>query len=594
MKRDYSGRRALVLHPTIPEQFRGVAARHPDSLAVKTGDHTLTYAELDARSDRLACAIFDAADRGPTVGLLLDHGVSLSVGVLGCLKAGKAYVPLEPVSPPDRLARILGDAEAALVVTDGSAPVPGLGVGELRLGDLPAGPPARPPACRVTPEALACVLYTSGSTGRPKGVMYRQEMILARVVGHNRFGVGPGDRISALGAGGMNLFRALLTGAALVSLDVRAAGIEALPGWLRRERITLYHSVPTLFRHLVAVLGAEGSFPDLRVVNLTGEALLAQDVAAFRRHFGESCVLVHGLGTTEAGTFRELRIDRGTRIMGRVVPVGFAVEGTDVLLLARDGNLAAPGGIGEIAVRGEHLAAGYWKRPELTAARFLPDPDGGPRRIYRTGDLGQLLADGSLAHLGRDDFQIKIRGHRVEVGEVESALLDHPDVREAAVVGRRTGDGGMRLLGYVVADAAVSSRPLRAFLRERLPDYMVPAILTVLEALPLLPNGKVDRQALPDPPPPAPSPPLGPGVEGVVAEVFAAVFVDELAGRPVGVRDDFLALGGDSLRAGQIVSRLRERVGVELPLGVVFESPTVGELAASVLALMMTSADPDA
>ena len=580
---------------SLPAQFEAVVDRYPDRLAVKTGARALTYGELNTRANRLARAILGESGAGTrTVGLLLEHGVPLALGVLACLKAGKAYVPLELNNPPERQARILADAGAALLVTD--QPVVGSAADGFQVLSLEAGSadgPSENLGIHPGPDELACVLYTSGSTGMPKGVMYSHGMILVRVVGHNRFGVGGGDRLSALGAGGMNLFRALLTGAALISLDVRRAGAEALPGWLQREGITLDHSVPTLFRHLITILTGAETFSDLRVVNLTGEALLRQDVEAFRRHFPEDCLLVHGLGTTEAATFRELRIDRRTRVPGRVVPVGFSVEGTEVLLLDESGRPTPPGEIGEIAVRGTHLALGYWKRPDLTAAQFLPDPAGGVARLYRTGDLGRFLGDGSLMHLGRADSQIKVRGHRVEAGEVESVLLNHPAVEEVAVVGRPEANGGVRLHAYVIPTrgSLPSARALRSFLQERLPDYMVPSELVSLDALPLTPNGKVDRQALLLRPSErledgrAGAPPRGP-LEACLTEIWCDVFrLPE-----VGINDDFFVLGGDSLHATRLTARLRDRLRVEVPLQLIFEHPTIAEQAAALVAM---ATEPD-
>lgn len=571
-----------MVRRSIPDQFEAIVARHASRIAVKSGGRALTYAELDAAASRLARAIVERGGAGSTVGLLLEPGVSLALGAIACLKAGIPYVPLELQQPPDRYARILADAEAALLVTDGPRPgLPPAVPPVLRLEEVPASSPMLRPAVTRPRTDLACVLYTSGSTGAPKGVMVSDAMILERVVRHNRFGIGPDDRLSALGAGGMNLFRALLTGAALVSLDVRTAGVGALPAWLRAERITLYHSVPTLFRHLAAVLGPDDAFPDLRIVNLTGEVLLDHDVESFRRHFPPGCVLVHGLGTTEAGTFHELRIDRATRIPGRLVPVGFSVEGTEVALLDPDGRPAPPGASGEIGVRSAHLATGYWKRPDLTAACFVPDPAGGGARVYRTGDLGRLLADGSLAHLGRNDAQVKVRGHRVEPGEVESVMLQHPAVREVAVVGRPAPEG-MRLHAYVVTrdGSTLPVRDLRSFLRERLPEPMVPAVLVTLPALPLTPNGKVDRMALPEP---------GEAGEAAAGAVVPArdpveacvvgVWRDVFGTSEVGVHHDFFALGGNSLQAMQMAARLEAALAVAVSMEILFDHPTVEELA---------------
>jgi len=573
----------------IASRFERIASQHPDLVAVKSGHRELTYRQLNTLADRLARQILARCpDGGATVALLLEHGADLAVGALACLKANRIYVPLERSNPHERQCRILDDAESRLLITDGTwtSPLPDE-VQVLNMHEAHAAPPSKNPASETRDDDLAFLLYTSGSTGIPKGVMYRNDAVVARVAGYNRLGAGPGDRLTALGPGGMNLFRALLNGATLVSLDLRSVPIDRLAGWLRDERITIYHSVPAVFRRFVATLSGKERFPDLRIVNLTGETVLSRDVAAFRRHFPDRCILINGLGTTEAGTFRELRIERTTFVADGVVPVGSAVEGTEVLLLDGSGNEVKPGEAGEIAVRGEHLSPGYWKRPELTRERFLPGGGSGSRRIYRTGDLGRFLPDGSLLHLGREDFQVKIRGNRVEVGEVEAALLHHPGIKDAAVLGQPRDDGDVRLVGYVVPTGTAPPRSdgLASFLRRRLPDHMVPVDFVFLQDLPVTPNGKIDRRALPR---------HGPGIptaaiplerpRNETEELLAGLWTEILRIPPKSIHDDFFALGGDSLSAARLMGRIHATLRVELPIGVVFDASTIARLAQRIAA----------
>ncbi len=472
--------------PDIAALFADVVAQHPDRLAVAEAGRRLTYGQLDDETERLAARLAD--DDGP-VGLAVAHGVPLAVGLMAVLRRGRVAVPIDPSMPVARRDRVLDDAGAGTLVTDaGVAPWPGA-----------PRPLAHPQV--VAPDRIAMLLYTSGSTGAPKGVVYTHDRIIERIVRRDRFDIGPGDRIGVFGAAGMNLFRALLTGGALVAWDMARDGVAGVADWIAREEITLLHGIPTLFRRLADALPAGRAFPALRRVSVTGEPLLRHDVLVLRRLFPPPCVLMNGLGTTEAGTFCQWTIDDA--FDGAIAPVGVAVEGTEVLVLDDGGTPMPPGDVGEIAVRGPLLAAGYWRLPELEARRFRGHP-----RTYLTGDLGRLLPDGVLVHLGRGDQQLKIRGVRVEAAEVEQGLLAHPAVRDVAVMGQSDGADGTRLVACVAVD---DRRPglahaLRRFARERLPDAMVPDGWSFVDALPRTPNGKVDRRALPMPPP-RPAPP---------------------------------------------------------------------------------------
>jgi amino acid adenylation domain-containing protein len=504
---------------------------------------------------------------------------------LACLKAGRIFVPLDLNNPPARQALILRDAGVDLILADGTDAAPCPRTPALAIDQAMPGGRRETLDRRVRADDIAFLLYTSGSTGIPKGVINTHAAVVSRIADHNRFDVGPGDRLSAFGPGGMTLFRALLTGATLVSLDFRETPIDTLGNWLVEQRITLYHSVPTVFRHFVSTLTERLHAPDLRLVNLTGETVLSRDVSLFRRWLPEHCVLVNGLGTTETGTFREQRIADTTAIEDGVLPVGHAVEDMAVLILDEQNRAVGPRQAGEIVVAGDHISPGYWQRPELTAARFIRRCTSTGTRAYRTGDIGHLLPDGTLVHLGRRDFQIKVRGNRVEVGEVELALLDQPGIGQAAVVGRRGDGGGTRLEGYIVPEPGSRPDPLAVTgaLRRRLPEHMVPARLIVLPELPLTPNGKVDRQALVPPDGGGESvrqPAAAPAdeTEQIVLSIWKQVFaVEHLA-----TDDNFFGLGGDSLSALRILTRVVERLDVELPVSALFDNPTVATLSNAV------------
>ncbi len=580
----------------IARRFEEIVRLYPEREAVKSGNRTLSYRELDQQANELAHRLRQQLGTGGgCAGLLLEHGVDLAAGAMACLKAGCMHVPLDLNNPPNRQADILEDAQACVVVRMRSTPGLGVdGIREVVVDDRALDPlPIAGTGSRTSPE-IAFLLYTSGSTGRPKGVIYQHDDIVARIADYNRFAVGPGDRITALGAGGMNMYRALLTGATLVALNLREFDVDDLPRWLADEGITIYHSVPTVLRGVLRGMLSGSAcrleLPSLRLVNITGETLLSTDVEQFRRCFPHSCVLVNGLGTTEAGTFREHRIDRETLVAEGVVPAGHAIEGLDVMLLDHAGHPVTQGAIGEIVVTGKHLSAGYWRQPDLTAERFFVDVHDPARRGYRTGDLGRLLPDGSLMHLGREDFQVKIRGHRVDVGEVEVTCRKLPLVRDVAVVGRPDSRGVLRLYAFLVLEpgASMDLASLLAFLRDRLPEYMVPSGIRFLEKLPVTPNGKVDRLALPELPDADPEsfdPSEVTSASGDLEAVLQAIWQEVLQVRTISVDDDFFGLGGDSLSAARIASRVYSALAIDLPGSAVFKAPTIRELSLRIDAL---------
>jgi amino acid adenylation domain-containing protein len=581
---------AVCLHELVLAQ----AARTPDAAAVGWEGGALSYADLTGPAAALAGRLRQLGV-GPEVRVALaaERSPELMVGLLAILCAGGAWVPLDPDAPAERLAGILDDAAPALLLAQPGildrlgARAAGLPVVLLAPGGGAAEP--APPLPRLDPGHLAYVLYTSGSTGRPKGAMNSHRAIVNRLLWMQRaYGLAADDRVLQKTPIGFDvsvweLFWPLVTGACLV---LARPGGHRDPGDLaeviERERITTLHFVPSLLQLFLAVPDLRRRGAGLRRVIASGEALPAdlQQRAAARL-----AAPLHNLyGPTEAAVdVTAWPCDPAGE--ADPVPIGRPVDNTAIHLADRALRPVAPGAAGELLIGGVQPARGYLGRPDLTAERFVPDPFGAAPggRLYRTGDLARRRQDGALEFLGRLDDQVKIRGVRVEPGEVAAALAALPGVREAAVV-VRPGPDGPRLVAYLVeTPAGDDPGDLRAALRDRLPEAMIPTAFVRLPALPLSPNGKLDRRALPDPPDEAAawSAPRGP-----LEELIAGVFAELLGLDPatVGGEDDFFRRGGHSLLAVRLLWRLRELLGAELPLARLFETPTVAGLAAAAAA----------
>ena len=596
----------------LPAYLARQAAAFGDRLALRKGEERLTYRELDARAEALAHRILARAGPEPApVALYADSGPTAVVAMLAVWKAGKFFVVLDPDAPSERLAAILHDSEAELLVAApshvdrartaiGARDTPVLDASDAADQRLPPAPDgSRELVAR--PDAIACLVYTSGTTGRPKGVMLGYAVLARRVTeGGNRSGSCRHDRealirsLAFMGDLGI-LLHALATGASVHFFDVRAEGLTGLRDFLQREAITMFAPGVTLFRQLVETLRPGDAFPALRVLRLSGEQVRAEDVAAFQRHFAPGCVLRNGYASSEVGPIADYVTEQATPLDGLAPPCGYPSSGAEIIVLDPDGQPCVPGVPGEIAVRSAAMALGYWRQPEETAARFVPDSDGGPARLFRTGDRGHWRADGALVLLSRVDTQVKVRGHRVEPAEIEAALIACPGVRAATVALRPDHTGEPWLVAYVVRQTPPPpAETLREALATRLPIYMVPQRFVLLDALPLTPNGKVDVQALP--PPPAGRPALAAAcvaprnpVEALVAAVWQAVLRIE----PIGIRDDFLDLGGDSLLAMRIVTRLQEHLGRELPAKVLLTETETVEAMAEVIANALALPDSE-
>ncbi|MFG3016839.1 amino acid adenylation domain-containing protein [Streptomyces cinerochromogenes] len=584
---------------TVTRLIEERAARHPDAPAVTCGTDRLTYRQLDERAERIAGRLRErGAGPGTLVAVCLDRGADMVCALLGIHKSGAAYLPLDPAYPTDRLAYMVEDSGAPLIVTQSA-----------HTGRLPAHTPTllldgswpeRPhtasagPVAQAGPDDVAYVIYTSGSTGRPKGVQITHGALRARMRETCReLELTPEDRVLqfasiAFDSSVGQIFAPLVSGAGLVLRD-DTWDPGRLAAALRAYRVTVAWLTPSAFGALAADLdGPDALGPELRLVRLGGEALQREQVREWFRHC--AVPLVNGYGPTEAA--QEATTARITGPVDRV-PIGRPVANAKVFVVDRHGRPVPAGVPGEMWIDCPGLARGYLNRPELTDEKFaVVDVDGTPRRVYRTGDHARWLPDGRLEFVGRADNQVKLRGYRVELGEIETALLAHPAVAGATVMLREDAPGAQRLVAYVVPVGSLDASALRAHLRRDLPDYMVPTAFVPLERVPLTPNGKTDRRALPAPA----SDRSGLGavytaprtdVERTVVEVWSEVLgVDR-----IGVHDDFFALGGHSLLATQVVSRLRRRLGADVPVRTLFSAPTPALLAEAVTELDGSGAD---
>jgi amino acid adenylation domain-containing protein len=583
-----------LVHALVAEQ----AAATPGAVALRLGDATLTYAELQAAANRLAWRL-RALGVGPeaTVAVALDRSFELVVALLGVLGAGAAYLPLERGLPRERLAFLLGDARPAAVVgTAGSlaalplpAGLPVVAVDGDRDRDALAALPATAPPAAADPDNPAYVLYTSGSTGRPKGVVVPHRAVCNRLRwGQRAYRLTAADRLLQKTPAGFDVsvpefFWPLMVGATMV---LAPPGLHRDPAGICRliadQAVTVVHFVPSMLE-LVAAEPGLAACGSVRLLLCSGEALpaaLGRTVAASL----PGARVQNMYGPTETTVEVSAR-PAVTDLPLPTVPLGRPIDNVRLHVVDAALRPVPDGEPGELLVGGLCLARGYLGRPGLTAERFVPDPFGPPGgRLYRTGDLVRRLPDGDLQFLGRDDGQVKVRGVRVELGEVEAAVAAHPAVARAAAA-VHPGPGGARLVAYAVPADGRPPDPaaLREHVAARLPAVMVPAAFVAVEALPLTANGKLDRRALPAPPPVAAGAPAG-APRTPTEALLAGIWAELLGVGGVGADDDLFALGAHSLLAARFLARVRQRLGVELDLQAVFEAPAVAALAARVAA----------
>ncbi len=592
--------REYAVQGTLQQRFEEQARQRPQAVALILDEQRLSYGELNARANRLAhCLIARGVGADVPVGLALERSLDMLVGLLAILKAGGAYLPLDPAAPEERLAHILDDSGVRLLLTQGhllerlprQAGVEVLAIDGLVLD----GYAESDPLTTLTADNLAYVIYTSGSTGKPKGTLLTHRNAL-RLFSATEAWFGFDERdvwtlfhSYAFDFSVWEIFGALLYGGRLVIVPQWVSrSPEDFYRLLCREGVTVLNQTPSAFKQLMAVACSADMAtqqPALRYVIFGGEALDLQSLRPWFQRFGDrQPQLVNMYGITETTVHVTYRpVSEADLEGGLVSPIGGTIPDLSWYILDRDLNPVPRGAVGELYIGRAGLARGYLRRPGLSATRFVPNPfpGGAGERLYRTGDLARFQADGNIEYIGRIDHQVKVRGFRIELGEIEAALAGLAGVRDAVVLAH-DGVGGTQLVGYVVADSAEDAERLRESLREslkrHLPDYMVPAHLMLLERMPLTVNGKLDRQALPQPDASLSQQAYrAPGSE--LEQRIAAIWAEILGVERVGLDDNFFELGGHSLLATRVISRVRQEQQLDASLKALFERPVLEAFA---------------
>jgi amino acid adenylation domain-containing protein len=569
---------------TLPELFEAAAQSHPSHPALFCNDRQFTYQELNQKANQLAWRL-RSKGVGPEsiVAIMTGRSPEMIVGILGILKAGGAFLPIDPDYPESRIRYMLKDCGVKLLLTKGRQPVGWDDVETIALEEaaLYCGDGNNPePVTRA--ENLAYVIYTSGSTGKPKGTLTTHRNVMGVVKNSNYIEITSEDKLLQLSnyafdGSIFDIWGALVNGAGLVLVEPETLlDIKNLGEAITKHGVTVMFMTTALFNTLVDV--APGCLKPLRKVLFGGERVSAAHVRKAYAQLGPG-KLIHVYGPTETTVFATFYPVDSLDDHETTVPIGKPLSNTRLYVLGPENRLQPVKIAGELCISGDGLARGYLNRPELTAEKFVANPFAPGERMYRTGDLAQWLPDGTIEFLGRIDHQVKLRGFRIELGEIEARLLKEPAIQTATVIDRADATGNKYLCAYVVATEPITVTELKKSLARDLPGYMCPSCFVQLEKMPLTSNGKIDRKALPDP-----EGNLGTGGEYAAPAnrteaKLVALWREVLGGGPIGVRDNFFELGGHSLKATTVVSRIAKELDVEVPLRAIFQYPTIRELA---------------
>jgi len=586
----------------IQELFEEQAEKTPDAVAVVFENERLTYRELNGRANQLAHHL-KKHGVGPDmlVGLCVERSLNMIVGLLGILKAGGVYVPLDPEYPKDRVEFMMGDAQLSFLVTQGRfrSGFPNNGVRMVCLDadwEIISRGSDENPGYEVMADNLAYVIYTSGSSGIPKGVLISHGSFAGHCLEiRKQYALEANDRVLQFASLSFDvsleqIFPTLISGAALVLNDREISNPAEFHRKIAEFRLSVIN-LPTAFWHQVSQIWAAATSLDIpssvRLFIVGGEAMPIQGLESWRQTPMNSMRLLNAYGPTETtitATIFDVSSQGFKDQESGYVPIGRPLGNRKTYILDTHGGPVPIGVPGELHIGGDGLAQGYLNRPELTAEKFVPSAFSSEpgARLYKTGDIARYLPDGNIEFLGRIDNQVKIRGYRIELGEIESVLAQHPCVGQSVVAVREDSPGDKRLIAYVVSSQSPppSTGEFRAYLQQKLPDYMIPSVFVFLEALPLMPNGKIDRKSLP-----APDGNRDGLEQAYVAprspteEILAGIWAEVLKLDQVGINDNFFDLGGHSLLATQVVSRIRDSFKIDFPLRRIFETPTIAGLA---------------
>lgn len=616
-------------HVSIQEWFSATVEKYPDRIAIDYLYRRVTYAELEESANNLANYLIEKGmEKGGRVAVVAENSIEIITALIAILKAGGVFVPLDPQVPKLRLQAMVAEAEPqwflieskflsalneAVTSTTIKAEVITLDYGDMydrppgelvHHDDYPLYMNPQKVLVPMSPDDMCYIYFTSGSVGKPKG-------IAGRLKGIDHFirwelqtlGLAEGTRVSQLTAPTFDaflrdVFVPLCSGGTICVPDNEDTILNGrkLLTWLEDQQINLIHCVPSLFRSILNQETGPAFFLALRHVLLSGEPLLPSDVKKWISRYGERIQLVNLYGPTETTMTKFAYFVQPGDQDRRFIPIGKPIEGTRALVLDAKGRACAPGAVGEIYIRTPYRALGYYNQPELTKEVFVQNPfkDDPNDIVYKTGDLGRILDDGNFEFLGRKDQQVKIRGVRIELREIEDLMQGHPSVENAAVVDLEDVSNNKYLAAYVVLRKNADVGVLREFLAQNLPAYMVPSAIVVMDELPLTTSGKLDRRALPTPAEAhakgqkdfvAPRTPVEESVAGMMCQLLGV--------ERISINDNFFELGGHSLLATQLLSRVRTILDVEVPLRALFEAPTVAGLALAITQLQVEQEDAD-
>jgi aspartate racemase len=580
-------------HSCIHQLFEQQAERRPQATALRFREQQMTYEQLNRRANQVAhCLRRLGVGPGVMVGTLLERSLEMVVGLLGILKAGGAFVPLDANYPAERLAFMASDTKSPVMLAQSSVMQnrAGQNWSAATMVRLDADTPdLNSEACDNpvhvnTAENLAYVMYTSGSTGRPKGVMVNHRAVVRLVRNTNYVDLSEQEvflQFSPISfdASTLEIWAPLLNGGCLAIMPPETQSLDELGAAIRKYGVTSMWLTAGLFNVMV-----EQRLDDLRPLRqllVGGDALSPAHIRKAMDGL-PGCRLINGYGPTEGTTFTCCHTISAEDAQGFSIPIGKPISNTQIYLLDSENELVPPGEAGELCIGGDGLARGYLNQPELTAAKFVRHPfcDEREARIYKSGDLGRYRPDGTIEFLGRTDNQVKISGYRIEPGEIEAVLMEHPSVRSTVVVPRQDTPGGKKLIAYVVESEQGCSIPeLRAYLQEKLPSYMLPAAFVLMDSLPLSPNGKVDRAALPPPQATHNELPRARSAHSEMELKIESAWLKCLDLRQVGPDENFFDVGGDSLQLLMVHAEIQKTIGSEFPLTDLFEYSTIRTLA---------------
>ncbi|MCU0289045.1 MAG: amino acid adenylation domain-containing protein, partial [Acidobacteria bacterium] len=593
------------IRQAVARRFEQQVERYPDNIAVKTVNRILTYRQLNAIANKIAHTILhwdkgkgEAKGEGEYgAALLFEHDADMIPGILGTLKAGKFYIPMDPTYPIERLTYILEDSGAKILLTnDNNRPLAELLVktlaGTIAVFDIDAlapDTPAENTTININPANLAYVLYTSGSTGKPKGVIQNQRNVLhfCRVY-TNALHINSHDRLTQFSSYGfdaaqMDIYGALLNGATLYPFIVKQEGsLYRLSQWLKNEKISIFHSIPTVYRYFVDTLTSGDTFEDLRFIVLGGEAVYRRDVENYKKFFSPGCLFINGLGPTESTVTLQYFVNKEIEITKEAVPVGYAVDETQVFLLNENNQETRQYEPGEILFKSDYLALGYLNNVEKTHRAFVKDPLSSVGRVYRSGDIARRLPDATIEYVGRNDSQVKVSGYRIELGEIEGNLDNIPGINKSVVVCKQDRGGENYLAAYYVKNegAELDANILIKKLKEILPDFLIPRVFIQLNTFPITLTGKIDRNALPDSEEEVEQAFIAPAneLEEKIVEIWAEVLAIDT--KEISMDSNFFQIGGQSFKAVILAAKIQKEFNVSIPLQDLFELSTVREMAA--------------